>query len=152
MSFVQSGTLYSLGNPTKTVFLASEPNKITVELVALVQLYKGNAIKLDPTTGSAAIWAIADGRDKLFGYCSGDAAIGTLVTVFTRAFAVVYGISTAAIQAGPVAPQGYDNSTEIEGCVGYDTWANSSTEQQITGWTTTPAAAADDLIIIYLMD
>lgn len=152
MSFVQSGTLTSLGKPTKTTFLATEPDKITAELTALVQVYKGNAIKLDPTTGSAALWAVADGRDKLFGYCSGDAAAGTLVTVFTRAFAVVYGISSAAIQAGPVAPQGYDNTTPISGVTGYDTWANSSTEQQITGWTTTPAAAADDLIIIYLMD
>lgn len=152
MSFVQSGTLTTLGNATKTIFLSTEPDKITCELTTGVQVYKGNPIKLDPTTGDALLWAKADGIGKLFGYAYGDAPIGTLVTVFTRAFAVVYGISTAAINAGPVSAQGYDNSTAIEGCTGYDTYANSSTTTEINGWTTTPAAAADDLIMIYLMD
>ena len=141
----------SLGNTTKTVFLSTENHKQTIEATAAVAIKKGQPVKLD-ANGKVSLWTKANLRHTLIGYAYHDCAADELVTIWTRGYAVVYGISTAALSAGPVAYQGYDNATSLGGAVGYSQYANSATAEENNAWALDSAAGANGLVRILLMD
>jgi hypothetical protein len=146
-----SGSLTSLGKTSKTVFLATEEEKITHELVASAAIKAGQPIKLT-ATGTAAVWVNTDGVKALVGYAVTDAASGEYVTIWTRGFAIIYALSNAAQNAGPVEYTSYDTTTEIGDNTGYSKYAASSDATKINGWALDDAADAGELIRVLMMD
>lgn len=150
--FAGSGTFTSLGGKSKTTFLATEEEKISIEFVAKVALKKGQPVKLDAATGQVDLWATADGRNKLIGYVISDVAATGVVTVWTRGFALIYALAPGAQNAGPATCSGYDSSTSIGGATGYSIYTLSSTDTAINAWVLDVAAGATELIRVLLMD
>lgn len=141
-----------LGGTSKTTILATEEEKISVELTALVAIKKGQPVKLDPTTGKGDLWVSADGRNKLIGYSIKDVAIGGLFTIWSRGYAMIYALAPGAQSAGPATNSGYDSATSILGAVGYNIYTLSSTDTAINGWVLDVATSATQLIRVLLMD
>lgn len=141
----------TLGNNSKTVFLATEQNKITFEATASAAIKKGQPVKLT-STGQLAVWAPTDLRHLLIGYAYNDAASGELVTVWSRGYAIIYGLAAATQAAGPVAYTSYDNATTVGGVVGYSKYAVNATAEQNNAWALENAGGANELIQILLMD
>lgn len=145
------GALTTLGAKSKTVFLFTEAHKLTLELEAEVAIKKGQPIKLH-ADGTADIWVPTDGRYKLIGYAYGDAAIGELTTIWSRGYAIIYAISDADQDAGPVKYKSYDDSTDIGGTTGYSKYEAAATDSVCNGWSLNNTAAANELIQVVLMD
>lgn len=156
----------SLGNPTRNTFLAIEPNKLSQEFtVGGTALKRGQPVKLS-TTGTVVPWAAADGIGNLIGYCYSDAAIASLVTIFTRGFMLIYALSTDILFAGRVKYVGYSTTTtasdgpsELIGTAGYNTYGPiatiidsgaPSTDDQANGWALDPANGPGDIIRVLL--
>lgn len=140
-----------LGNVSKTVFLATEEDKITVELTANEAIKKGQPIKLT-IDGKAAIWAAADGLIALIGYAYGDCAIGALTTIWSRGYAMIYALSGALQDAGPVVYSGYNTTTLISGNAGYSNYSANAVATASNGWALDNAGAAGVLIRVLLRD
>ena len=140
-----------LGGKSKTVFLHSEEDKTSQEFITSAIVKNGQPLKLD-NAGTVSPWAATDLIHKLVGYAISDAASGEMVTAWTRGYAIIYAISSAATNAGPVAYQAYDSSTDIGGTTGYSTYTNSATAAQNNGWALDQSAGANELIRILLMD
>lgn len=141
----------SLGSVSKTTFLATEEYKITVEMTALVALKKGQPVKIDPTTGKADLWVTADGITKLVGYAYGDVAIGELTTIWSRGYAMIFGVTPGAQSAGPATNSAYNTSTDLGGTTGYNEYTLSSTVAAINGWILDVATGVQ-LVRVLLMD
>jgi hypothetical protein len=141
-----------LGSTTKNTFLATEADKIYIEATCgATALKKGQPVKLS-NTGTLNPWAKADLIHTLVGYAYADCAIGELVTIVTRGYAIIYGISTAALNCGPVAYQAYNAVDTVGGCIGYSEYANSATAAENNGWALDDAAGDAELVRILLMD
>lgn len=140
-----------LGSNSKTTFLASEPEKISVEFTTALAIKKGQPIKLT-AAGLATPWAPADLLHTLVGYAYSDCAVGELLTVWTRGYCIIYALSNAALSAGPVAYTSYDASTVVGGVSGYSKYATNATPAQNNAWSLNQATAADELIMVLLMD
>lgn len=145
------GSLTTFGNPSKTTFLATEEYKITVEATAKAVIRQGQPLKIDPTTGGVVIWLKTDPLSSLVGYAYGNAAIGELVTFWSRGYAMIYAISKAAQNAGPVSYDSYDDTTAVGGTMGYNVYAAAGVDA-INGWALDKATAANQLIRVLLMD
>lgn len=145
------GSLTTLGGKTKTTFLHSENHKTTFEATAAAALKKGQPVKLD-ADGKVSAWAKTDLLYKCVGYCYGDVASGEVVTIWSRGYAIIYGLSTAALDAGPVAFEAYNSATDIDGATGYSEYANSATAAENNGWALDQADADNELVRVLLMD
>jgi hypothetical protein len=143
--------MYVLGGTSKTTFLATEGEKIAVEFEAAVALKHGQPVKLT-ADGKVTAWAKGDLLHTLIGYVYAPeaAAIGDLATVITRGFAIINGISTGALATGPVAYQGYDAATDVDGTTGYNQYANSATAAENNGWALDAAAGAGEIVRVLL--
>jgi hypothetical protein len=152
MSVIPSTVATTLGQKSKTVFLATEADKITFEATnGATALKKGMPVKLD-TNGTLLPWVSSDGRKALVGYAYGDCAAGELMTVWSRGYAIIYGISDDAQNAGPVTYNGYDDSTDVGGTTGYSNYKNESDYSKINGWALDNADDSGELIRVLLMD
>lgn len=145
-----NGTLTSLGSNSKTTFLATEEDKITIEFTTAAVVKKGQPVKLTPA-GLVTPWATTDGVASLIGYVYADAASGDLVTVWSKGFIILYGLSNAIQNAGPVAYTSYDSTTDI-GSIGYSKYAAATDPLTINGWSLDAATAAGQLIRVLLMN
>ena len=139
-----------LGSKSKTTFLAPEEDKVTVELTANEAIKKGQPIKLT-ADGKAAVWAKADTEAALIGYAFGDAAAGELTTIWSRGYAVIFGISKAAQNAGPAVYDSYDSATDISGASGYSVY-DTAAPAAVNGWVLDQSTGANELIRILLKD
>ncbi len=141
----------AIGGKTKTTFLQTPNDKISIEFeVAAAQtLKRGQPVKLT-TDGKITPWAQADLEHTLLGYCYSDGAAGELVTVITRGTAVIFGISAAAQNAGPVSFASYDTATDINGVKGYSVYAAEVTAAEVSGLALDNAAGANALIRVLL--
>jgi hypothetical protein len=146
-----SNYLQSLGSNTKTVFLAIESHKLSLEFTATAVIKKGQGVKL-AVDGSIVPWLKTDIRDLCIGYAYSDGAINDLVTVFVRGFILMYGISTAANNAGVVCAQTYDAATVVNGLTGYVPYAPAGGGEFNNAWSLDQTAAAGVLIRVLLMD
>lgn len=143
--------MYVLGGTSKTTFLATEGEKIAVEFEAEGALKHGQPVKLT-ADGKVTAWAKADLLHTLVGYVyTPDAVDGDLVTVISRGFAIINGISTGALSTGPVAYQGYDTATDVDGTTGYSQYANSVTAAENNAWALDVAAGAGEVVRILVM-
>jgi hypothetical protein len=146
------GSLTTLGGASKTVFLTTEAHKTTIEATASAAIKKGQPIKLT-ATGQAAIWAVADGIDALIGYAYADCASGELTTIWSRGYAIIYGISNASQNAGPVKYTSYDTADAVGGLTGYSKYSAATVgTDAVNGWALDNATAANQLIRILLQD
>lgn len=142
-----------LGQPSKTVILAAEEDKITVQLIAAAAIKKGQPIKLD-ATGKAIIWLKTDTMDSLIGYAFGDANIGDYTTIWSRGFMMIYAIAKAAAQvAGPVYYDSYDTTTVVNSNTGYNAYSTAVIgTNPVCGWQLDPTVNAGDLTRILLQN
>lgn len=134
-----------LGDNSRTTFLALEPEKISVEFEAAAAVKRGQPVKLD-TTGKVTPWAKADTEAQLLGIAYTDASTGQLVTVWTRGYVLMYGISNATQNAGLCTFESYDSATDVNGTKGYSKFSVSPTAGQEMGWALDAATAANQLI------
>lgn len=145
------GSFTTFGSPSKTIVLATEEDKIAIEFAAAAAIKEGQPVKLD-ATGKVAIWAKADGRSSLLGFALMDAASGALVTIETRGYALLYGISAAAQASGLATINGYDTTTDVGGTKGYNTIGITATDTEMIGWALDVAAGAGQLIRFLVRD
>ena len=145
------GAFTTLGKTSKTVFLALENDKITQEFtVGATAVSAGMPVKLD-ANGAVVPWVKTDGEQFLIGYAHTDQAIGTLVTVNTRGFVLMYALSAGAVVPGPVTYEGYDTTTAIGDNLGYITVDDGSiTVANCIGWALDAAAGAGSLIRVLM--
>lgn len=141
----------TLGNETKTTFLAIESHKMSQEFDASAVVRRGQPVKL-AADGSVVPWTGADPLTSLLGYCYTDAAIGELVTVFVRGFMLIYAITDAALNAGPASYKTYDGTTSIGGKIGYSQYTAVGAGQNANAWNLDTAGAANTLVRILQMD
>jgi hypothetical protein len=151
MAITNSDYLQSLGKNSKTTFLAIENTKLSIEALASVAIKRGQAVKL-AVDGTVLPWLKTDIRDLCIGYAYNDGAIGDLVTIFTRGFCIVLGISTGALSAGVVCPQTYDVATVVNGSTGYIPFAAAGGGEFNNGWSLDQTAGANALIRVLMMD
>lgn len=139
-----------LGSKTKTVFLTTEADKTTVEFEAGVDIKKGQPVMLQ-NNGKIQVWDKVSNH-TLVGYAYADVTTGNLVTVWTRGYAMIYGLSNAAMVAGPVTYNAYDAATNIGGVTGYSKYIVAADAATTNGWSLDQAGGANTLIRILLMD
>lgn len=142
----------TLGSKTKTTFLHTEAHKTTQEFtVGATAVKSGMPIKLD-TDGKISPWVKTDGLHLLVGYCYNDAAVGALVTVWTRGYMIIFALSNAAINAGIASYESFDAASEVEGTVGYSKYSQGTTAANTNGWALDSATGANELIRVLLLD
>jgi hypothetical protein len=124
--------MFSLGNPSKSTILIVEIEKLALEFVTDSVLKKAQPVKLVAGTGNITAWVPTDGMQTLLGYCYSDAAIGDNVTVFTRGYMLIFGLSGAAINAGNAKWSAYDAATaapagsDYTGAIGYHKYVQAT--------------------------
>jgi len=141
----------TLGTNSKTTILSMESHKLAIEFEAAAAVKKGQLVKLD-TTGKVTPWAKADLQHTIIGMCHDDAAIGELVTVHTRGYALIYGISNAIQNAGLATFESFDTSNAVNGVTGYSKFSISAVADQDMGWALDAATAANQLIRVLIRD
>lgn len=149
-----SGTLTSLGGVSKTTVLAEEEMKIRVEFTTAAIVKKGQPVKLT-AAGLVTPWAKTDLQHLCIGYCDSDQASGSLVTVVTRGYAIIYGISAAAANAGPATYNGYDSTnpdTNEVGAIGYSQYGAATDVTDCIAWILDQASAANFLMRVLIKD
>lgn len=100
----------TLGTASKTIFINEvEGDKLTYEFLANAQIYAGQPVKMNANE-SVDPMAAGDSNDIHIGVAMFDAAVGTLVTVAMRGYTVIYAMSSAALNAGPVEVAAYDGT------------------------------------------
>lgn len=152
-----SGTLTSLGLLSKSTVLAEEEDKIRIEFTTAAIVKKGQPVKLVAGTGFVTPWAKTDLQHLCIGYCDSDQASGALVTVVCRGFAIIYGISAAAANAGPATYNGYDSTdgatnTDYSGLIGYSIYGAATDVTDCIAWILDPVAAANALMRVLVKD
>lgn len=140
----------TLGGKTKTTFLTTEAHKTTVEFEAGVAVKKGQPVML-MANGKVQPWDGAS-RHTLIGYAYGDAAIGINTTVWTRGYAMIFGISLAAMVAGPATYDSFNAATEIGGVTGYNVYKVAVGDATANAWVLDQTTAANQLVRVLLMD
>lgn len=154
-----SGTLTSLGNYSKTTFLAEEPRKISLEFTCAADVKKGQPVKLT-ATGQVTPWAIADLQHLCIGVCLSSQLSGELVTVITRGYVVIFALANAASQvAGISTYKGYDtthntsNNTDMPNpTFGYSLWGAPTDVTDMIGWALDAGTAQYDMIRVLIKD
>lgn len=148
-----TGTFTSLGGASKTTVLAEEEDKIRIEFTANANVKRGMLVKLT-AAGQVTPWAAADLQHLCIGYCDSDQLATALVTVVMRAYSIIYGLSTAAANAGIGKQTAYDSADADAtfGAIGYNNWAAATDVTDTVGWIIDPATAANQLMRIAIKD
>lgn len=147
-----TGTLTSFGTSTKSVVLAEEEDKIRIEFTTAAIVKKGQPVKLT-ATGTITPWAKTDLQHLCVGYCDADAASGALVTVVCRGYAIIFGISAAAVVCGPGTYNGYDSTnadTNQYSAIGYSIYGAATDVTDAIAWVIDPASAANQLMRVLI--
>lgn len=141
----------TIGNQTKTTFLNTEAHKLSLEFVANAAVKSGQPVKLT-NDGKVTPWAKTDALNLCIGYAYQSADANEYVTVFVRGYLVIWALSTGtSLNAGPVALQGYDSSTDAGGNrKGYSQYGAVSSDTA-SAWALDAAAAANTLIRVLVM-
>lgn len=145
------GSLTTFGTPSKTILLASEEDKISIEFTTNAAIAEGQFVQLN-ADGTVGVWVKANGRSSLLGIALSTAASGALLTVLTRGYALTYGISGAAQASGLGTSTGYDTTTVVGSLKGYNTITITATDSEMVGWALDVAAAAGQLIRFLVRD
>ena len=114
----------TLGKQSKTTFLNTESHKLFLGFTVGtgVTVYPGQPLKLNDD-GTVAIFTKTDALSKLIGYAYNSGTAGEEITAITTGFAVVWALSAAAQNAGPVAISSYDNTTDVgDSRIGYSVY------------------------------
>lgn len=86
----------SIGTATKSIFLQTEINKLTIEFVASGTLKPGQLVRLEAATGKVVAYLNTESPYiEAIGLCLHAAVDGQLVTVMVRGMAVIYGTNTS---------------------------------------------------------
>jgi len=149
-----SGTFVTLANPAKTVILQYEEDKLSIEFTANGAILKGQPVKLG-IDGRVTLWAKADLQHLFLGIALSDCADGGLVTIATRGYALIWGISAGAANAGPATYNGYDttHANTYDGVnKGFSIYGAATDVTDAIGWIMDPAAAQYALMRVIIKD
>jgi len=138
--------LTQFGEKTKSVFLKGvESNKIhqEFEVKAGSSVIKGQPLVLN-TDGTVLPAAAGAKSFTVIGYALHTRATGELVTVAMKAYAIVWGQSLGALNAGPVKVGAAPTDTTYGGYVATADAAGAD----VVGFALDAAAAADELVRI----
>lgn len=148
-----TGTLFSLGNPSKSTVLAEEEFKIRVEFTTAADVKRGQLVKLT-AAGLITPWAKTDLQHLCIGYCDADILSGALATVVTRGYAIIYALSAGAVNAGMGTYNSYD-TTDADttfGAKGYNVWGVATDVTDCVGWILDQATLANQLMRVLVKD
>lgn len=149
-----SGTFTSLGNPSKTTILQYEEEKLSVEFTASGAIRKGVPVKLT-NAGKVVEWAKTDLQHLCLGIALSTQADGELITIATRGYAMVWGISAGAANCGPATYNGYDSSninTNDSYNTGFSIYGVATDVTDAIAWIIDSAAAAYALMRVVIKD
>lgn len=144
----------TLGANTKTVFLHTENHKTTVQFPAgSATMYAGQPVKLDAATGNILPMGAADLEHLCIGFVyNPPKAVGDLVTVWTRGYAIILVMNDAAIQAGPVKFKAYDTTTAIAGNTGFNVFVAATDGTDTIGWCLDVQSTANNTVRVLMKD
>jgi hypothetical protein len=129
----------SFGTQTEQLLLKSESHKMAHEFEAAAAIKKLQKVKLNNAEKVVAL-AADDDEHLCIGYALHDAAIGENTTVVVRGYALIKGISQAAVVSGPVQHKGFNATVNL------NSYAAAASAAKCVGWNLTTAAAADEEI------
>lgn len=137
----------AIGQQTKTIFLnEAESHKLHLAFtVAAGQtVKKGQPVKLN--NAGEILTPALDGSENhlIIGYSIMNTAAGEECTIAMRAYAVVFAVSAASQNAGPVSFNGFGTDTD------YTKYGAESTPAEVGGWALDSATAAQQLIRVAL--
>lgn len=143
----------ALGDNTKNTFLITEAHKLTVEFKSTAAINSGQPVKL-ASDGRISPMGGTDLQHLCIGvaYNSVDAA-DKYVTVWTRGYALVLGLSNASQGAGGVAWASYDSSnapSAVPGTTGYNKYKAMTDATDMVAWQLDNATAANQLVRILM--
>ena len=149
-----AGTLTSLGKNSKTTYLVADPGRPYIEFTAAATIKNGQPVKL-ANDGRVTPWAKTDALSLLIGHAYTQnlesVAADETVTIITRASAVIYGMSSAALNAGPITWSSYDSSTEDDGGnIGYNVYEAAGANTAM-GWLLDQTTGANEVARILLL-
>lgn len=148
-------SLTAFGNDTKkTLFLKGpESHKLHQEFVVAAgqTVKKGQPVTLN--TDGEVVPAGANAASRtIIGYSVHTGAAAEYVTVAMKAYALVWAMPNAAVNAGPVAYDGLNTTdndySSFKAAAGT---AGASTAEEVTGWALDKATAADEPIRVALV-
>lgn len=137
-----------LGTPARTHWLQHEAHKLTVEAEAAVALKKSTPVKLT-TDGKYTPWAKTDGLHTLVGYVYADCAQGDLNTAWVRGYCLIYAVSAAAMNAGPVTYEGLVTAADDEN-LNFPIFDDGADATNYSGWSLDDAEGAGEIIRVLL--
>jgi hypothetical protein len=148
-----TGTFTTVGNPTKTTILQSERSKLSIEFVASGAIKKGQLVKLT-TDGKVIVWAKADLQHLCLGIALSDQLDGELITISTRAYAMIWGMADGVTNTGPGTVNGYNtaNAALDGGAKGYNRWGAATDVTDAVGWIIDQGAAQYNLMRVLIKD
>lgn len=133
------------GEVTKTTFLyGPEAKKLALEFLCSAAVKAGQLVKLVAATGKITPLLVTDEENVCIGMSMHTRDADELATVSLRGYAVINGITGAALDAGPVKQNGY-NSTESA-----NIYAAAATAVLTHGWNLDPADDADATVRILI--
>jgi hypothetical protein len=147
--------------------LATNPKPFTwlskmvsfLEFEATEAIKPGQPVKLN-AAGTIAKWVKTDALNLLIGYAYNEATTsGDLITVFMRGYAMIYGMSQAACDAGVGCEFAYNTANAIDGGInedqdglkGYSAFDNPGGGDIAHAWILDQAAGAQELIRVVYM-
>lgn len=146
----------TLGKESKTTILVIEYDKTSIEFTAAAEIRCGQPVKLT-ATGEITPWATADGLPKLIGYAYNEwdgVSPKKEVTVFTRGYMLIYGLTSAAAVAGLATYNTYDkvlvdNDRSQSGYSVYAAVADANADTA-NAWILDPTVSTTDLTRVLL--
>lgn len=141
----------TFGDKTKNIFLnAVEAHKLHVEFVAGGKIGIGQQVKLSDTETVVAASA-NELAANIIGVSIHDAESGELVTVAVKAYTTVIGVSSGAINPGPVETAAYDTTLGRPAFVAAASPDPGVTIDNTCGWSIDKAEGSGELIRVMLV-
>lgn len=139
--------LNTLGSITKTTILKSEAHKLHHEFLVATgsEVFFGQPVKLN-TAGEVVPIGAADNEDVCIGYAIMEAEADTRVTISLRGYAIIFGESVAALDAGPVKWASHATAAASR----YNEYVASVAVGTTIGWNLDQTAGADEIVRILI--
>ena len=152
----------TLGVPARDYISSYEEDKLAMEFAASAPILKGQLVKLDDA-GTISPWINTDLQHKCIGFAlktitadaisiGGAGPAGPLVTVITRGYGLIYGLTTAInsdLKAGPTTCTG---ASIVSGLTDYCEYIVAMDVTDAIGWTPDETTTASTIIRVIIKD
>lgn len=140
----------TVGSTTLTKIEHHENHKLTLTKDAGAAIVEGQPCKLN-AAGDFIPWTKSDFVHNMIGFAVMDAAQGQEVTVWSRGYGIIMGVSNATQDAGPVTYEGLQTTGMYTNFGKFGVASDTGTTNAI-GWALEPATAAGQQIRVVIRD